>query len=162
MTIVEPTALKDSVGTGRRLLGFDVGSRTIGLALSDAAWLIASPLTTVARTRLVRDLAAVQRLSAEHDVGGFVIGLPVGMDGREGPRCQSVRQFAADLVAAIDLPAAFWDERLSTRVVERMLIDEMNVSRQRRARIIDKLAATYILQGALDAIARAGVAAAGS
>ena len=91
---------------------------------------------------------------ATHDVGGIVIGLPVSMDGSEGPRCQSARQFARNLLEVIDLPVAFWDERLSTAAVERMLIGEADMSRKRRGRVIDKLAAAYILQGALDAIRR--------
>jgi putative holliday junction resolvase len=152
--IVAVTDLSAPAGRGSRLIGLDVGSKTIGVALSDVRLTIATPLETIRRTRFSRDAERLCRLIATHDVGGIVIGLPVSMDGREGPRCQSVRQFARNLLQVIDLPAAFWDERLSTAAVERMLIGEADMSRKRRSRVIDKLAAAYILQGALDAIRR--------
>ncbi len=138
---------------GQRLLGLDVGKKTIGLALSDIGRMIASPRATIRRRRFRDDLAEMKRLIAEQDVGGLVVGLPVNMDGSEGPRCQSVRQFAANLLAEIDLPLAFWDERLSTVAVERAMIDA-DLSRRRRGEIVDKLAAAYILQGALDSLSR--------
>lgn len=137
-----------------RVMGLDVGAKTIGLALSDVGRSVASPLTTIARGRFRDDAAALRRLVETHGVGAFVVGLPVNMDGSEGPRCQSVRQFAANLLAVVPLPLAFWDERLSTAAVERMLI-AADVSRKRRAELDDKLAAAWILQGALDAMARA-------
>lgn len=136
-----------------RLLGIDVGSKTLGLALSDATRVIASPLLTIRRTRFRDDAAALGRIVADHTVSGLVIGLPVSMDGREGPRCQSVRQFAANLSAHVDLPMAFWDERWSTVAVERMLVAEADLSRKRRREVVDKQAAGYILQGALDFLA---------
>lgn len=136
-----------------RLLGIDVGSKTLGLALSDATRVIASPLLTIRRARFRDDAAALVRIVAEHAVSGLVIGLPVSMDGREGPRCQSVRQFAANLSAHVDLPMAFWDERWSTVAVERMLVAEADLSRKRRREVVDKQAAGYILQGALDFLA---------
>ena len=153
MAIIETAELRSHVANGRRLIGLDVGSRTIGVALSDVSLTVATPVTTIRRTRFIRDVEHLCRLVTVHDVGGIVIGLPVSMDGHEGPRCQSVRQFARNLLPAIDLPMAFWDERLSTAAVERMLISEVDMSRKRRGHVIDKLAATYILQGALDAIA---------
>jgi putative Holliday junction resolvase len=143
-----------ALAPGARVLGLDVGAKTIGLALSDVTRMIASPLTTLRRGRFGDDAATLARIVKERDVGGFVVGLPVNMDGSEGPRCQSVRQFAANLLAALPLPLAFWDERLSTAAVERMLI-EADLSRKRRAELDDKLAAAYILQGALDAMTRA-------
>lgn len=155
MTIVHIEHLAEALGGNRRLLGLDVGARTVGLALSDGLLMVATPLLTLRRTRFAHDAAALQEIIAEHEVGGLVIGLPVSMDGREGPRCQSVRQFARNLDAHMDLPMAFWDERLSTAAVERMLIDEADMSRRRRRQVVDKLAAAYILQGALDAIAAA-------
>ncbi len=136
-----------------RLLGIDVGSKTLGLALSDETRTIASPLTTLRRGRFRDDAAALARIIGEHAVSGLVIGLPVSMDGREGPRCQSVRQFAANLAAYADLPMAFWDERWSTVAVERMLVGEADMSRKRRREVIDKQAAAYILQGALGFLA---------
>ena len=151
MPVVPLTGLSASLRRNQRLLGFDVGSKTIGLALSDASRLVASPFTTLARGRFQADAATIAAIAVEHEVGGFVIGLPLGLDGAEGPKCQSVRQFAANLQAVIDLPTAFWDERLSTAAVERMLIDDIDMTRRRRKQVIDKLAAAYILQGALDA-----------
>ncbi|MGF1641236.1 MAG: Holliday junction resolvase RuvX [Rhodospirillales bacterium] len=156
MQAMSPSELRRCLHKGRRLLGLDVGSKTIGLALSDPTLTVASPLQTVHRTRFARDARLLRGIALGHDVGGLVIGLPVSMDGREGPRCQSVRQFARDLAAVLDLPMAFWDERLSTAAVERMLIDEVDMSRRRRRQVVDKAAAAYILQGALDAAAPRG------
>ena len=135
-----------------RLLGLDVGSKTIGLALSDVAQTIATPLETIRRTKFKNDAERLRDIVAEHDVGGFIIGLPISMDGSEGPRCQSVRQFTQNLLAIIDLPAALWDERLSTAAVQRMMTAEADLTRKRRAGLVDKLAASYILQGAIDAM----------
>lgn len=153
MPVVDIRQLSQFVQPGRRLLGFDLGTRTIGLALSDPTLTVASPRETLKRTKLRADLAWLEERIVALDVGGFVLGLPVSMDGREGPRCQATRQFARDLLARIDLPLAFWDERLSTAAVERMLIDEADLSRRRRREVIDRTAAAYILQGALDAMA---------
>ena len=123
---------------------------------SDPAWMVASPLKTVARQKWPQDLAAIAAVVKERGVGGLVIGLPRNMDGSEGARAQSVRAFAQNLLARPDLlggdlPLAFWDERLSTAAVERFLLED-DMSRQRRDAVIDKMAAAYILQGALDAI----------
>lgn len=137
-----------------RLLGLDPGSKTIGLALSDPGLTVASPIETIRRRKFREDAAALIRLIEERNVGGLVIGLPVNMDGTEGPRCQSARQFAANLLERIDIPIVFWDERLSTAAVERILVQEADLSRRRRKEVVDKMAAAYILQGALDALAR--------
>ena len=153
MPIVSVHDLPARLAPGRRLMGLDVGARTVGLAVSDALRLVATPLTTLRRTRFRTDAEALRWIVDEHEVGGLVVGLPVSMDGTEGPRCQSVRQFAANLAGVIDLPTAFWDERLSTAAVDRLLIQEADMSRRRRAQVVDKMAAAYILQGALDAIA---------
>ena len=153
--------LKDIPGhlppTRRRLLGLDLGEKTIGLALSDRRLTVASPLETLKRQKFTQDAAALAALCTEREVGGLVLGLPVNMDGSEGPRCQSVRQFAANLVelAGFELPIAFWDERLSTVAIERLLVTEADLSRKRRSEVVDKMAAAYILQGALDALAAA-------
>ena len=144
--------MKAGLARASPLLGLDVGAKTIGLALSDGGLLIASPLETIQRTRFAKDAARLDAIVTKHGVGGLVIGLPVQMDGAEGRRCQSVRQFAANLVKALDIDSAFWDERLSTAAVERMLIKEADLSRRRRAKLVDKAAAAYILQGALDAL----------
>ena len=137
-----------------RLLGLDLGEKTIGLALSDSRLSLASPLDVIRRRRFTDDAAALRRVIAERQVGGLVIGLPVNMDGSEGPRCQSVRQFARNLaeLADLDLPTAFWDERLSSVAVNKFLIGELDMTRAKRAQAVDTLAAAHILQGALDAL----------
>jgi putative Holliday junction resolvase len=155
MSAVELAELRSLIPFGQRLLGLDVGSKTIGLALSDVSWSVASPVRTLSRTRLAGDLEALRALARELEVGGLVIGLPVEMSGREGRRCQSVRQFARDLAAALTLPTAFWDERLSSAAVERLLIGVADLRRARRRKVVDRAAAAWILQGALDAIGHA-------
>ncbi|MFQ5763616.1 MAG: Holliday junction resolvase RuvX [Rhodospirillales bacterium] len=154
MAVTEIDEINGLIGPGRRLLGLDVGKKTIGLALSDVTLTVATPAETIRRGRFADDAGRIAALCAEEGVGGLVLGLPVSMDGTEGPRCQSVRQFAADLLGFVDLPLAFWDERLSTAAVERVLVREADMTCKRRSRVIDKMAAAYILQGALDAIAR--------
>jgi putative holliday junction resolvase len=138
---------------GDRLMGLDLGSKTIGVAVSDLTRQIASPLTTIRRSKFSADAAELLALAAREKVAALVLGLPVNMDGSEGPRAQSTRAFARNLARLSPLPLVFWDERLSTSAVERMLI-ESNRSRARRAEIVDKLAAAYILQSALDRLAR--------
>ena len=160
MTVIldDIRSLKNSMQRGRRLLGLDVGSKTIGLALSDVSLLVATPHSLIRRTKFAKDGAAIGAVVREQDVGGVVIGLPVGMDGREGPACQSVRAFASNLAGALatqglaHVVIGFWDERLSTAAVERMLVSEADLSRARRKEVVDKIAAAYILQGALDAL----------
>ncbi len=153
MPVVELDALRKAIGPRRRLIGLDVGTRTIGVAISDDGLAIASPVETIRRGKFAADANHLARLVAERDAAGFVVGLPVNMDGSEGPRCQSVRQFARNLLGRLDLPLAFWDERLSTAAVTRALI-EADVSRRRRSEVVDKMAASYILQGALDFLDR--------
>ncbi len=150
--------LKESLGAGRRVLGLDVGSKTVGLALSDAAHIVATPYKTLARGKFAKLAGELRQIINEMEVGGLVIGLPLYMDGYEGPRCRATRDFAANLEKALgeqgeDVPILFHDERLSTAAVERMLIDEADMTRKRRAQVIDKAAAAYILQGALDIMA---------
>ncbi len=149
--VENPRELARTLRSGQRLMGLDVGTRTIGVALSDASRTIASPHATIRRRRFADDAAELRAIIAANDVGGVVIGLPINMDGSEGRRCQSVRQFAANLLSKIDIGAAFWDERLSTVAVTRTLL-EADVSRKRRAEVVDKMAAAYILQGALDGL----------
>jgi putative holliday junction resolvase len=136
-----------------RLLGLDVGTKTIGMALSDVTRSVATPYHTVRRTKFTEDVSAIEAAIEEHEVGAVVIGLPLNLDGSEGPRAQSTRAFARNLAAHIQVPIAFWDERLSTAAVERHLI-EADASRKRRAQVIDRMAAAYILQGALDRLSR--------
>ncbi|MDA8230441.1 MAG: Holliday junction resolvase RuvX [Magnetospirillum sp.] len=136
-----------------RLMGLDLGTKTVGLALSDVSRTIATPYGTIRRTKFTQDAAALLAILDKEGVGGLVVGLPVEMDGAEGPRCQSTRSFAHNLLKLRDLPVAFWDERLSTAAVTRTLL-EADASRRRRAEVVDKMAAAYILQGALDAMNR--------
>src|SRR5947207_3886258 len=133
------------------LLGLDVGTKTIGVATSDADRRLATGVETIARKSFTEDAKRVLALAAERRCAGFVLGLPLNMDGSEGPRAQSTRAFARNLAKLTDVPIVFWDERLSTAAVERMLIDA-DQSRARRSAVIDKLAATYILQSALDSL----------
>jgi putative holliday junction resolvase len=133
----------------RRLLGLDLGSKRIGLALSDVTRTIASPLTTLIRRKFSLDAALLLRLADEHDVGGFVLGLPVNLDGTQGQSARSTRAFAANLARLTGRPILLWDERLTTVAAERVLL-AADASRRRRAEVIDKVAATLILQGALD------------
>jgi putative Holliday junction resolvase len=155
MPLVDLVDLAAAMPPGGRVLGIDQGDKTLGLAISDSALKVASPLTTLKRGKIGEDAAALGQLCAERSVGALVIGLPINMDGIEGPRCQSVRQFARNLIeiAGFTLPIAFWDERLSTAAVERLLVAEADMTRKRRAAVVDKMAAAYILQGALDALA---------
>ena len=153
MAIVDITEFRAAVPTGKRLLGLDLGSKTIGLAICDSSFAIASPLETLRRRKFTQDAIDLEALIAERDVGGLVLGLPRNMDGSEGPRAQSTRQFAVNLLGRSDIPIAFWDERLSTVAVERLLIDEADLSRRKRGDVVDKMAASYILQGAIDLIA---------
>ena len=153
MAVVHITELRAAVPTGKRLLGLDLGSKTIGLAICDSSFAIASPLETLRRRKFTQDAIDLEALIAERDVGGLVLGLPRNMDGSEGPRAQSTRQFAANLLGRSDIPIAFWDERFSTVAVERLLIDEADLSRRKRGDVVDKMAASYILQGAIDLIA---------
>jgi len=132
-----------------KLLGLDLGTKTIGVAVSDALRYTATPLETIARTKFTADAARLLELIAQNDIVGLVLGLPLNMDGSEGPRAQSTRTFARNLAQKTLVPIDFWDERLSTSAVTRMLI-EADTRRDRRAEVIDKLAASYILQGFLD------------
>jgi putative Holliday junction resolvase len=136
-----------------RLMGLDVGTKTIGLALSDTRRIIATPLDTIRRRRFREDMARLFALIDSHAAGGLVVGLPLTLAGTDGPRTQSVRQFARNLTALRDLPLAFWDERLSTAAVTREMI-AADLTRKRRAEIVDRVAAAYILQGCLDYLAR--------
>ncbi len=136
-----------------RLLGLDLGTKTIGLALSDVERQIATPLETIQRVKFRQDAAALLKIADRHAIAGLVIGLPLNMDGSEGPRVQSTRAFIRNLMPLTNLPIAFWDERMSTLAVTRTLLDA-DASRARRAAVVDKMAAAYILQGALDRLGR--------
>ncbi len=144
------TAL-ESVAAGMRLMGLDLGTKTIGVATSDRTRQIATPVETVERKKFTADAARLLELAARENIGLFVLGLPVNMDGSEGPRAQSTRAFARNLSRLTPIPIAFWDERLSTAAVQRMLI-QADASRAKRHSVVDKLAAAWILQAALDSL----------
>ena len=141
---------RETLPSGGRLLGLDVGTKTIGTALCDAGWTIASPAELIRRTKFAADKTALERMIAAQSVKGMVIGLPLNLDGSDSPRTQSTRAFARNL-AALGLPILLWDERWSTQAVERQMI-EADVSRAKRAERVDSAAAAYILQGAIDAL----------
>lgn len=136
---------------GVRLIGIDVGTKTLGLALSDVSRMIASALETLRRSKFRNDAQRLIEISAEHGVGGYVVGLPINLDGSQGPRAQASRAFARNIANLTGKPILLWDERLSTVEAERVLISA-DASRRRRAEVVDKVAATIILQGALDRI----------
>jgi len=150
MAVVDLLDLPGALPRGAPVAGLDLGEKTIGVAVSDGGLMIASPLELIRRTKFTADAEALLKLMAGRGAAGIVIGLPINMDGTEGPRCQSVRAFARNLIRLRDFPIAFWDERLSSAAVNRMLIDEADTSRARRAELVDKAAAAWILQGALD------------
>jgi len=149
LAILDLAALKPALAPRARLLGFDLGEKTIGLALSDIMLTVATPLETLKRGKFSVDVLALESLIHKHGVGGLVIGLPLNMDGTDGPSAQSARAFGRNFAARTELPIVFWDERLSTAAVTRTLL-EADSSRKRRSEVVDKMAAAYILQGALD------------
>lgn len=145
------TAMRAALAPGRRLLGIDPGAQRIGLALSDVSLAIATPAGAVARGKLAAVAAALGPLVAREGVGGLVVGLPLEMSGRFGPAAQAARDFARDLASRLGLPWAMFDERLSSAAAQRVLIDEADLSRARRALLVDGMAAAWMLQAALDA-----------
>jgi len=150
MAVLDLTELPAALPAYAPVVGLDLGERTIGVAVSDATRTVASPMETIRKTKFTDDAKRLFALMESRGAAGLVIGLPVNMDGTEGVRCQSNRAFARNLLRLRDLPIAFWDERMSTMAVNRMLIDEMDINRARRAEVVDKAAAAWILQGALE------------
>jgi putative Holliday junction resolvase len=147
MAVVELDRL--TLAPGNRLLGLDLGEKTIGVALSDRLLMVATPMETLKRGKFAADAARLDIIISEQGIGGLVVGLPLNMDGSDGPSAQSARAFGRNWVNHSPLPLAFWDERLSTMAVTRTLLDA-DASRKRRDEVVDKMAAAYILQGALD------------
>ena len=147
--------LKATLAPGMRLLGLDLGEKTIGLALSDTTLTVATPMETLKRGKFGADAALLEKIIVEHGIGGLVVGLPLNMDGSDGPSAQSARAFARNFAARNLLPVVLCDERLSTAAVTRTLLDA-DASRKRRAALVDKMAAAYILQGALDRLRHLG------
>lgn len=150
MITTAPAEFRAALPAGGRLIGLDVGTKTIGTALCDAGWSFASPALLIRRTKFAKDRAALADLVAAQQVAGMVIGLPLNLDGSDSPRTQSTRAFARN-VDDMGLPILLWDERWSTVAVERVLI-EQDISRAKRAEVVDKLAAAHILQAAIDAL----------
>ena len=150
---VDPIAFVAALPPGKRLFGLDLGTKTIGIAVSDRLRSVASPLRTIRRRKFRDDADALLAVLAEREIGGLVLGLPRNMDGSEGPRCQSTRAFARNMEDTA-LPILLWDERWSTAAVERAMI-AADVSRAKRAERVDSAAAAFILQGAIDALTRA-------
>jgi len=150
MAVLDLTELPAALPAYAPVVGLDLGERTIGVAVSDATRTVASPMETIRKTKFTDDAKRLFALMESRGAAGLVIGLPVNMDGTEGVRCQSNRAFARNLLRLRDVPIAFWDERMSTMAVNRMLIDEMDINRARRAEVVDKAAAAWILQGALE------------
>lgn len=150
MITATASAFRDALPDGGRLMGMDVGTKTIGLALCDAGWTIATPAELMKRGKFSADLERLRSLAAAQGVKGLVVGLPLNLDGSDSPRTQSVRAFARNL-EPLGLPILLWDERWSTQAVTRTLLDA-DTSRARRAELVDKMAAAYILQGAIDAL----------
>jgi putative Holliday junction resolvase len=151
MAVVDLLELPALLAPYTPVVGLDLGEKTIGVAVSDATRTVATPLELIRRTKFTDDAKALFKLMESRGATGVVIGLPVNMDGTEGPRCQSSRAFARNLLRVRDgLPVAFWDERMSSMAINRMLIDEADMNRARRAEVVDKAAAGWILQGALD------------
>jgi putative Holliday junction resolvase len=151
MPLFNMTDLRAALAPGQRLLGIDLGSRMIGLALTDVTLMLASPFGEIPRGKLAINAAAISKVAIAQDVGGLVIGLPLSLDGTAGPAAQAARDWAHALSAATRLPAALADERLSSSAVNRFLIGEADMTRKRRAEVVDRMAAAYMLQGALDA-----------
>jgi putative Holliday junction resolvase len=149
MSVVGIVELKAALAQGQRLIGLDLGEKTIGLALSDTLLTVATPLETLKRSKFTVHAARLKDIVAKHGVGGVVIGLPLNMDGSEGPSAQSAHAFARNLAGATEIPIVMWDERLSTAAVTRTLLDA-DASRRRRDEVVDKMAAAYILQGVLE------------
>jgi putative Holliday junction resolvase len=159
MPVMDLTDLPAALPRLAPVVGLDLGEKTIGVAVSDATRMVASPLALIRKTKFTQDVEQLFKLMAEREAKAIVLGLPVNMDGSEGPRCQSSRAFARNILRLReDLPIAFWDERMSSVAVNRMLVDEADMSRARRGEVVDKTAAAWILQGALDRLRHASEA----
>jgi len=151
MTVRKLIDFVELLPPNRRVIGLDIGEKTVGVALSDLSRTVATPMETLEVRKFSKTAIQILDICVEHEVAALIIGLPINMDGTEGPRCQSVRQFARNLEAHFDMEMAFWDERLSTVAVTKTML-EADLSREKRSKNVDKLAASYILQGALDFI----------
>jgi len=150
MALFNLTDMRAALPRGQRLIGLDPGAKQIGVALSDVLLMLASPYGTLKRAKLAANAAEVLAIARKEGAGGLVVGLPLGMDGSFGPAAQAAKDWAMALSAATGLPVALWDERLSSSAVNRMLVGEMDLSRAKRAAVVDRAAAAWMLQSALD------------
>ncbi len=157
MAVINMAALRAGLRPGERLIGLDPGARAIGVALSDVGLMLASPHATLRRGKLAANAAEVGAIARAQGAGGLVVGLPLSMDGTLGPAAQAARDWTRALSEVSGLPAALWDERLSSAAVNRFLIEEADMTRKRRAGVVDRMAAAYILQAALDASRKQGL-----
>lgn len=155
MTLFNPYALRDTLPPGSRLLGLDPGQKMIGLALSDVTLMLASPYASLRRRKFGETAEELGRIVAKEGIGGLICGLPLSLDGSFGPAARSAQDWMTELSNRLDLPACCWDERLSSSAVNRFLIQEADMTRKRRAEVVDKMAAAYTLQSWLDATAPA-------
>ncbi|MXP63932.1 Holliday junction resolvase RuvX [Roseomonas sp. M0104] len=153
MPIINLTELRAALPRGQRLIGLDPGKRIIGVALTDVSLMLASPYRGVPRAKLAANAAEIAAIARKEGAAGLVVGLPLGLDGSFGPAAQAAKDWATALSNATELPAALWDERLSSSAVNRMMIEEADLTRSKRARAVDAAAAAYMLQAALDATA---------
>lgn len=153
MPISNLTELRASLAPGQRLIGLDPGKKIIGVALTDVSLMLASPYRGLPRGKLAANAAEIAAIAAREGAGGLVVGLPLGLDGSFGPAAQAAKDWALSLSQATGLTAALWDERLSSSAVNRMLVGEADLTRAKRAKVVDALAAAYMLQAALDASA---------
>ncbi len=150
---IEINQINSLIKKDQRLLGLDLGSKTIGIALSDIGRTIATPMETIKRVKFTKDVERLLTIIEQQNVGAIILGLPKNMNGSEGPRCQSTRQFAKNMAEKTQIPIGYWDERLSTIAVTRTLL-EADTSRKRRSELVDKMAASYILQGVLNNLSK--------
>ncbi|MCX8666388.1 Holliday junction resolvase RuvX [Acetobacteraceae bacterium B3987] len=153
MTLFNPHDLRNHLPAAHSVLGLDPGSKQIGVALSDTALMLASPLTVLMRQKMKQIVPAFQELCKKHEIGALVIGLPLSLDGSFGPAARAASDWANDLSERLNLPACLWDERLSSSAVNRFLVQEADMTRKRRGEVVDKMAAAYMLQGWIDATA---------
>lgn len=151
MSLFNPYKLRATLGRHQRVLGIDPGSVSVGLALSDVSLMLASPYRVIKRQKLGQMVAEISAIVAEEGVGALICGLPLSMSGEKGPAAQAAEDWLRDLSIRLNLPACCWDERLSSSAVNRFLIEEADMTRKRRAAVVDKMAASYMLQGWLDA-----------
>ncbi len=153
MTLFNPHDLRNHLPAAHSVLGLDPGSKQIGVALSDTALMLASPLTVLMRQKMKQIVPAFQELCKKHEIGALVVGLPLSLDGSFGPAARAASDWANDLSERLNLPACLWDERLSSSAVNRFLVQEADMTRKRRGEVVDKMAAAYMLQGWIDATA---------